>query len=64
MIEVCCRFPSTVEDGAVCLSLQRTQLFAGQESVIGERIEVYVTVKLDLEAMECTGFRRPKGLGL
>ena len=46
-IEVCCRFSSTVEDGALSLSLRRTQPFAQcQDSVIGERIEVYVNCEL------------------
>ena len=39
-IEVRCRFFSTVEDGALSLSLRRTRPFAGQDSVIRVRIEV------------------------
>ena len=52
MIEVCCRFSSTVEDSALSLSLQRTRPFAGQDLVIGVRIEVYTNCELyDSEAM-------------
>ena len=41
-IEVCCRLSSTVEDGPLSLTLQRTRPFSQyQDSVIGERIEVY-----------------------
>ena len=47
MIEVCCRFSSTVEDGALSLSLRRTWPFAQyQDLVIGERIEVYANCEL------------------
>ena len=44
MIEVCCRISSTVEDGALSLSLRiRTRPFAEyQDSVMGARIEVYI----------------------
>ena len=43
VIEVYCRFSSTVEDGALSLILRKTRSFAQyQDSVTGERIEVYV----------------------
>ena len=45
--EVCCRFSSTVEDGALSLSFQRKRPFAQHEdSVIGEAIEVYTNCDL------------------
>ena len=62
---MCCRFSSTVEDGALSLSLRRTRPFAQyQDLVMGEKIEVNVNCELDLEAMESKGFRMPKGPGL
>ena len=45
-IEVCSRCSSTVEDGALSLSLRRTQPFAGQNSVIRVRMEVYANCEL------------------
>ena len=48
--EVCCRFSSTVEDGALSLSLRSTRLYANCEQLYSE-------------AMESTGFRRRRALG-
>ena len=45
-IEVCYRFCSTIEDGALSLSQRRMWLIAGQDLVIGVRIEVYANCEL------------------
>ena len=56
-IEVCCRLFSTVEDGALSLTLGRMRAFSQyQDSVIGEKIEGYAVSCSFMQSPICYTF--------